>query len=508
VLLCILGVAFCSCSKDTHDEGITSPPIDNKSVSPQLTEMSFWADKNPFQLIEDQKCEIIGDSVVVCWVRHIIDNKRLVSHIAFNGDSVTIDGKIIESNVTQCDFSKPVILKVFSGNERKEYTVYVHSFTGLPIVCIETENRKEIVSRVDYIDATFRLEENVVTRSAGDVIETECQIRGRGNSSWIHTQKKSYRLMFPEKVSLFDEPKDKAWVLIGNPFDKTMLRSYLAYYIGSLSNLEYSPRFHFVDLIFNGAYWGTYMLGDKLKIAKHRVNVGDDGYLLEIDERAVGDNDIFFRTSHLSQPINIKDPDVEVGSEAYNYIKDFFTIAESTLFSKDFKDPENGWQKFMDMDSFVDWYIIHEIAKNYDSLALYTSCYLNLKRGGKLKMGPLWDFDVTFGNNTNPTMCNVDGFVSQSTWFYRLLEDPAFVKRVKERFTYFYNHCDDYLVFINNTAEYLKYTVEENDKKWPTFYQKGFGNYDVWGNYQNEVFLLKKWLVERLDWLNNYYSNQ
>ena len=123
-------------------------------------------------------------------------------------------------------------------------------------------------------------------------------------------------------------------------------------------------------------------------------------------------------------------------------------------------------------------------------------------------MGPLWDFDVTFGNNTNPTMCNVDGFVSQSTWFYRLLEDPAFVKRVKERFTYFYNHCDDYLVFINNTAEYLKYTVEENDKTWPTFYQKGFANYDVWGNYQNEVILLKKWLVERLEWMSNYYSNQ
>lgn len=503
------GGAFCSCSKNTHDEEIISlAPTETKSVSPQLTEMFFSADKNPFQLIEDQKCEIIGDSVVVCWIRHIIDNKKLVSHIAFNGDSVALDGIIVESDVSQCDFRKPVILTVFSGNDRKEYTVYVHSFTGLPIVSIETENRKAIVSRDDYIDATFRLEENVTTRSSGDVIESKCQIKGRGNSSWIHTSKKSYTLKFPEKVSLFDDPKDKSWVLIGNSFDKTMLRNYLAYYIGSLSKMDYSPRFHFIDLILNGSYWGTYMLGDKLKISKHRVNVGDDGYLLEIDERAEYDGDIYFRTPHLWQPINIKDPDVEVGSEAYNYIKDFVITAEAVLFSEEFKDPINGWQKFIDIDTFLDWYIIHEIAKNYDALSLYTSCYMNLKRGGKLKMGPIWDFDVTFGNNTNPQIYPVDGLVYNSTWYCRLLEDPLFRNKAKERFTFFYERRNMILNMINETACYLKYSVEENDNKWSTLYEAGFGNYNVWGCYMNEVNYLKNWFLKRMEWLNNYFQQQ
>ena len=207
---------------------------------------------------------------------------------------------------------------------------------------------------------------------------------------------------------MLGEHKDKAWVLLGNYADKTMLRNSTAFYMGEISNLDYTPKAHFVELMLNGRYQGTYQLCEKLKRSKHRVDVGDDGFLLEIDDNYLPE-DAVFRTPNLKRPVNIKSPSVETGSEDYNYVKDFVTTAENALYSTNFTDPENGWQKYMDMDSFVDWYLICEIARCNDAV-FFTSCYMNLTRGGKLKMGPIWDFDTAFGNVNYNNNFKTDGF--------------------------------------------------------------------------------------------------
>lgn len=353
----------------------------------------------------------------------------------------------------------------------------------------------------------MRVVEDVVTRSPGDVVETTIKIRGRGNSSWLFADKKSYRIKCDEKISVFGEHKDKDWVMIANYFDKTSLRNITAFYMGTLSILDYTPHFHFVELMKNGKYHGQYLFGEKLKINGHRVNVGDDGYLLEIDERAVDEGATYFRVKHLKQPVNIKDPDMTIDSEPYQYIKKFISTADSVLFSDSFSDKSNGWQKYMDMDSFVDWYLINEIARNGDAV-LYTSCYMNMKRNGKLKMGPIWDFDVAFGNNTNPNVYPYEGFyIKNSTWYERLFEDPAFVSRVKERFAYFYSKKDQIINEINENARYLRYSVVEDNNKWGYFYTPTFANNDVWGNYYNEVTCFKQWLINRFEWLNSNIAN-
>ena len=404
------------------------------------------------------------------------------------------------------DFKKPVELTLYKDGNEKKYQVLVFSYTGLPIVWIETEGRKDIGSKIDYVKASFKLVENVVTRNAGDILIDSVEIKGRGNSSWYIAQKKSFRLKFDKKVSLLGEPKDKSWVLIANAFDKTMLRNEVAYFIGRLSNLEYTPKFHFVELFLNGYYWGTYMLGDKLKISENRVNVGKDGYLLEVDQRAPEENEPHFKVKHLDQPVNIKDPDVVVGDEKYTYIMNYIQEADSILFSENFKDPINGWQKYMDIDSFVDWYIIHEIARNYDPLHLYTSCFMNIKKGGKLRMGPIWDFDVTFGNNQNPEVYPIEGLAGKkSSWYYRLLEDPVFLQRVKVRYSFFYQSRDNIFKYLNENSLYLRYSIIENNNRWGVLYNMGFGNHDVWGSYQNEVQQLKNWIYNRMNWLNNYF---
>jgi len=500
----LLTLLLASCSTDLTD---VEKRLDNLEVNqkgPKLLSISFLSKDNSMQLVEDVKGEIIGDSIVECWIKNIVSDKLLVPHFEYTGESVTIDDTSAKSDETQIDFKTPIKLTVSNQGKTKDYTVYVHSFTGLPVLWIETEGRAEITSKDDYLNAHLKLVEDVRTRSAGGVTEADVKIKGRGNSTW-GMPKKPYALKFDEKTSLLDEPEDKSWVLLANYADKTSLRNQTAFYMGSISNLDYTPRFHYVDLMLNGRYNGTYQLGDKLKISKNRVNVGDDGFLMEIDAKA-GADEITFKTNHLGQPVNIKDPDVEVSDENYNYIKDYVITAESALFSDDFKDMDKGWQKYMDMDSFVDWYLINEIAKNNDA-CLFTSCYMNLKRGEKLKMGPLWDFDIAFGNvNYNGTYLT-DGFwIKNTTWYSRLFEDPAFVTKVKERFDYFYNRKNDIMNEINANAQYLRYSAQENNNKWHTLYTYTWPNYDIWGCYQNEVQSMKEWLNARFEWLKTEFD--
>ncbi|MDE6298342.1 MAG: CotH kinase family protein, partial [Muribaculaceae bacterium] len=480
--------------------------IDSNIVIPKLLSMEFRAVNNPKDLIEDAVCTIVGDSVVDCWIPNITDSKQLIANLSFDGDKVMADNQELESGNTIIDYRAPVKLEVLSAEDKKEYTVYVHAFTGLPILWIETEGREEIVSKEDYLKAHFRLVEDVVTRGPGDVIEVEGKIKGRGNSTW-KMDKKPYRLKFDSKVSFLDEPKDKSWVLLANYTDKTSLRNATALFMGSISNLEYTPRFHFVDVMLNGRYNGTYQLGDKIKISKDRVNVGDDGFLMEIDSKAVDESDArYFMVSHIEQPVNIKDPDVEYGDEAFNYAKDFVTLADKVLFSDNFTDPEEGWQKYLDIDSFVDWYLINEITKNNDGI-FYSSCYMNLKRGGKLRMGPLWDFDVALGNVDYNKNYEVEGlWVYKVRWYNRLFEDPEFKARVKERFDYFYGRRDDILKEINENARYLKLSVIEDENRWHTFYNYTWPNYDIWGSYMNEVQSMKTWLSRRFEWLKTEFD--
>ena len=175
---------------------------------------------------------------------------------------------------------------------------------------------------------------------------------------------------------------------------------------------------------------------------------------------------------------------------------------DSVLYGDDFKDPFNGYAKYMDVSSFVEWYLVNEIAKNNDA-CFFTSCYMNLSRGGKLRMGPVWDFDLAFGNvdyngNYDPT-----GFwiKKAASWYSRLFQDENFVKKVKERFDYFYANKNVLFNEINENANYLKYSVVEDNAVWKTLYKNVNPNYAIWGSYDNEVAYLKQWLNTRMEWL-------
>lgn len=371
--------------------------------------------------------------------------------------------------------------------------------TAMAVVNIVTDDNAPIVSKEEYIKAnvTITTADGVTT----DVMRTN--IRGRGNSSWYNAEKKSYRLKFEEKQSLLGRGKDKSWSLIANYFDKTVLRNELAFHMSRLSRLAYTPATDFVEVYLNGSYEGVYVLCDHLKTGSHRM---DADYLMEIDVRAE-EEDIQVHLTYLGQPVVVKDPDdISYESEEYTYISGFLTAAENALYSPAYTSPETGYRQYFDLDSFVDWYLINEIAKNNDAV-LYTSCYMNHNEGGKLCMGPVWDFDIAFGNvNYNDNDKPEGVWIERSSWYHHLISDPAFLELVKERFMFFYNMQDDLYKFIDDHAAYLKPYIDKNEERWHTLNVFLWPNPVVFETYQEHIDSLKDWLDARLEWMKQNYG--
>lgn len=375
--------------------------------------------------------------------------------------------------------------------------------SGLPVVIINTPNNQDITSKDEYVENTL------MSVLQMDIMDEFCELtnmKGRGNSTW-EAPKKPYAIKFDKKKSLMDLPEDKSWVLLANYYDATLLRNDLAFFMGNeISTLDWTPHYQQADLILNGQYKGIYQLGEKVKISKKRVNVGDEGFLLEIDGKAAAD-EVTFQVAHIPQPVNIKDPEVEVDGVEYNFISNFLSQVDAVLFSDQFKDPDNGWQHYIDMNSFVDWYLIQEIAKNPDS-RFYTSCYMNYKPGGKLKMGPLWDFDLGFGNyilNTSHECNQPEGFwIKNVAWYTRLFKDPVFLSKVKERFNEFYDGRQLLYDRIDEQASLIKHKVYEDNRLYERVSVATASETEVKEAYLERIDSLKTWIETRLSWL---YTN-
>ncbi len=469
-----------------------------------LSYFDFLHEDNPYQLVEDVRCEIAGDSVV-CWVPNIMPNKVLKPRFSFEGKTLTIDGKSAESGVTAFDFGKPLKLNIKSDLLSKDYYVYVYSYTGDAMVWLTMYKRENISESGKAYLSRVRIVENARTRRPGDEIEADVKLRAIGPISWVWSKndgslqmgKNAYRITFSSATSVFDGPACYEWELFSNAIDPTLLHTQAGFHMGRISKLHYTPSFHFADLMLNERYFGTYLLGDAIDNSEGRTDVGDDGFIVKID---ASPSNASFRVSHIEQPISVEYPSVKSGDGNYRFINDYVKTADEVLFGSNFTDANEGWQKYLDMDSFVDWYLINEIAKNQTG-AFQADCYMNMKRDGKLRMGPLWKMEKSFDYDDSST----SGFVIKNTiWYDRLFEDPAFVAKVKERFTHFYNHKNDILKEIDADAHYLRNAIPENSFKWEVY--DASSPAEVRRQYQNKVSAMKSWLEKRLDWLNDEFS--
>ena len=166
-----------------------------------------------------------------------------------------------------------------------------------------------------------------------------------------------------------------------------------------------------------------------------------------------------------------------------------------------------GYAKYIDVDSFVDWYLISEITKNVDSM-FFSSMFLNVMPGEKIKMGPLWDFDLSFGNVDYADSRYAEGWwVKYHPWYEHLFQDPDFVGKVKVRFAYFKDNQQFILDKIDAYAEQLQWAQQENNDKWQTLGMYVWPNPVVFDTYQEEVDHMKSWYIDRMDWLEAAFDN-
>ena len=378
--------------------------------------------------------------------------------------------------------------------------------SGLPVVIISTPDNQEVISKEEYVENTLLSIYQV------DEMDEICEItgiKGRGHSTWT-PEKKPYAIKLRKKKPILSLPENKSWVLLANYFDPTHLRNSTALYIGSeISSLEWTPHYHYVDLMLNGVYKGIYQLGEKIKVSRGRVNDGEDGFLMEIDQHALTEMDArYFTVTHLDYPINIKEPDVEYNDEDYNYVKGFVIEAEKALYSESFTNSEIGWKNYFDMNSLVEWYLINEISRNADACTMFSSCYMYLKRGGKIKMGPIWDYDLAFGGypiswsgTAGDWENNPKGFMLKDYgWFSRFFSDPTFVNQIKERFNYYYENGYKILDFIDSNATLLEDKIAKENKLYGQILYPASDS-EVKAYYQHIVDELKTWINTRFEWL-------
>lgn len=388
----------------------------------------------------------------------------------------------------------------------------------LPVMYIETENAAPIVSKENYIRGSM-----TITNADAPLCLTDAplQIRGRGNYSWTSTEKKSYRVKFDSKVNLLGQGKGKAksWTLLAIHCDKSLLRTEAAFYFASkLDNLPFVSSSSFVELYLNGEYLGVYEVCDQIQVNACRVDIDDSGtgtdigYLVELDQNASED---VIRISN-GDTFEVKSD--YVNQEQLDFIADYLSQCIEAIESGD----RAAVEALIDVPSAVDAYLVEEYMKNLD--VGWGSFYFAKPAGGKLRFGPVWDFDLCAGNAENDshdlrfktwkyTYVGNPYFddMQQSNWFLALRRCDWFNELVAERWAEARVYADETVTHIGELAEAYQTCFERNFERWPIFSTKiNREPYEILRirSFMGQVNYLKDWLTKRANWLSDFYDGK
>lgn len=330
-------------------------------------------------------------------------------------------------------------------------------------------------------------------------------------------------------VPLLGMPPGSDWVLHGPFSDKSLLRNALTFALADAASAEYVPRTRFCELILDGSYLGVYTLMEKIKRGPHRVDIarmrktdlsGDaltGGYIIKVDRRNAegwlsafkpdGGGKVFFNY------VYPKADDIQPAQMLY--IQGYVDSFENALAAPGFDDPQEGWRRFAEENSFVEHFLFNELSKNVDAYRL--SAFLYKPRdseGGKLHAGPLWDFNFAWHNanyadNANPAGWTFSGETyGVPFWWQRLLEDAVFTQNLQCRW---YELRETVLsqrhIFsiIDSLDAALGAAKERHYQLYPVL---GKG---LWPNpvpiaktHPEEIENTKSWISQRLRWIDTY----
>ena len=334
-------------------------------------------------------------------------------------------------------------------------------YTGLPVVFVDTEGGKAITSKENYVSAKFSVCDADAVESFTDVA---CSIRGRGNTTWSWP-KKPYLVKLDEKAPVLGYPSHKRWVLLANFMDRTMMRNMVAMKLSSLTRLAWTPRCQPVELVLNGKHVGNYLLIEQVRVDKDRVNIDKkEGYLLELDFHF--DNTFQWEDHGIQFAVKHPDPDdpTELTPEKKTYIKNYIAEVSNTIYGPNFKDPENGYAKYLDVDSFIDYWIIFEVMTNHE-LGNPGSVFMHKDKDGKLTAGPCWDFD--WGVLTFDTTGGDSRLVNRNAiWYSRLFQDPSFLQKTRDRLRELLPQLNTIPDYIDECEALLTESAKLNFQMW------------------------------------------
>jgi hypothetical protein len=332
------------------------------------------------------------------------------------------------------------------------------------------------------------------------------------------------------KTSLLGFPADSVWVLYAPYTDKTLMRDVLAYEL-SREMGHYAPRSKYVELFLSRSghklsrrhYAGVYVLEEKIKRSKDRVNLEKltsadskkpqitGGYVFKKDHEDRGSAG-GFRTSRGIHFFFVDPKEEELTELQKAWLTGYLNRFERVLYGPDFKDPVHGYAEYIDPGSFLDVHWLVELSKNIDGYRL--SSYLHKDRNGKLKAGPIWDWNLSFGNANYLEGWSPEGWywplISQQDhlWFGRLFEDADFKQKYIDRWSQLRTDqfaTSNILAKVDAMSLHLQEAQERNFKRWRILGQRVWPNWYVGKTYAEEVNWMKRWIKQRIVWIDSQF---
>lgn len=366
-----------------------------------------------------------------------------------------------------------------------------YPYAGIPRIVIETENRQAIVDRETEIPAKMQIWGDSTAES--EIMDLT--IRGRGNSSWDVMPKKSYKIEFENKQLMLGMPKDKDWALIANYADKTLMRNYISYQLSAALGAYYAPHCEFAELYLNQEYLGVYLLTETIKVGENRVNIpnDDNSYIVEVDGKYRDNEQVVFSDvimgDGMGVPFRVHSPKnaaLNVLDTVQKHVEKFEFFLQNV--ETDNIDVMDSW---IDVGESIKHYWVQEFTKNPDA-DFYTSVYFSWVRGESIKMGPVWDFDMAFGNHPNEKInLRTQWHIRPKYWNKYLFKNEEY----KNKANLYWNEKRRYFVAVLDSIDACRKKLEKavmNDlKKW-----------NPNGLYDDSVDNLKIWIFERLNWID------
>ena len=407
-------------------------------------------------------------------------------------------------------------------------------FSSLPIVIIATDNDPSTaepshmpVNDTAKTGATMKIiyADDAATYSLADTnnpallnYNGRIGIKTRGHTS-LNSNKKSYSIetrkadnITNNNVPLMGMPKENDWVLSALYLDNSHIRDALTYTLGRRTG-RYAPRTHHCELFLNGTYQGIYMLVEKIKVDKNRVNIkkisatdtcGEPltgGYIFKADHPDDNEPMAWTTTSHS------RDYDViyihhypkpeEITQQQHEYLYDYFSHFQNSLRYHD-TTYALSYPSFIDIPSFIDYMLVCELASNPDSYQYST--FFHKDRNGKLRAGPLWDFNLAYGNDSRGRggydVWQFDnGSNTGSSFWYALFKLNNFRYRLETRW---HQLTDNGPLALESTLaliDSLAYTVEEAAQRDRT-------RWNYCSDFGQSIDSLKTWIANRYAWLD------